>query len=370
MQCVIVTDPADLQALAPEWRALLADSESDEPTMSPDWLLTWWSVYGQLDSRELRVIVLRHNGALVGLAPLVFRRHWYRPGLPFRRLESMGSGERSGDGIVSDYLGVVARRGHEDAVATALVSALSAGSLGRWDEMVVPLMDGDKSMPFRLADAAGRAGLSANVEETTRAPYIPLPQTWDGYLSALGKKGRYLIKRSLRDFEAWADGEWCVVEATSSTLSDLKRILEALHEERWDDNGGGVFRSRHFSAFHDQVMPLLLERDALELLCLQVRGEPVAAMYNVRWANKTYFYQCGRSRDVPSQIRPGGVLLYLAVRRAIEAGQREFDFLGGEALYKKQLALASRPLVNLRIARRSIREHGRLSVRSARKALV
>jgi CelD/BcsL family acetyltransferase involved in cellulose biosynthesis len=53
------------------------------------------------------------------------------------------------------------------------------------------------------------------------------------------------------------------------------------------------------------------------------------------------------------------VLLYLAIRRAIEANLREFDFLGGDAIYKKQLALASRPLAQLRLARKSLVERGR-----------
>jgi CelD/BcsL family acetyltransferase involved in cellulose biosynthesis len=230
-------------------------------------------------------------------------------------------------------------------------------------------MDGGNVMPALLADAARDAGFAADVTETSRAPYISLPSTWDEYLAGLDKKGRYLIRRSLRDFEDWAAGEWSVLEATGATLPESKQTLETLHQERWDDNGGGVFRSANFTGFHDRVMPLLLERDCLELLCLHVRGEPISAMYNVRWGGKTYFYQCGRSREVPSHIRPGGVLLYLAIRRAIEAGQREFDLLGGEAVYKKQLTSDSRALVQLRIARPGVREYCLRSVRAARAAL-
>ena len=82
-------------------------------------------------------------------------------------------------------------------------------------------------------------------------------------------------------------------------------------------------------------------------------------MYDLRWNGKVSFYQCGRRMDVPKQIRPGGVLLYHAIREAITSGMREFDFLGGEATYKKQLATASRPLVRLRIVRSAWLERGR-----------
>ena len=41
---------------------------------------------------------------------------------------------------------------------------------------------------------------------------------------------------------------------------------------------------------------------------------------------------------------------------AIEAGRREYDFLGGPARYKTQLALASRPIVRVRAWRPSLVE--------------
>jgi CelD/BcsL family acetyltransferase involved in cellulose biosynthesis len=103
-------------------------------------------------------------------------------------------------------------------------------------------------------------------------------------------------------------------------------------------------------------MPRLLEEGALELAWLLVRGEPVAAAYNLVWNGKVSYYQCGRRLDVPDAVRPGVVLLAHLIRGAIEAGRREFDFLGGAALYKSQLALATRPLVQVRAARPSLRE--------------
>ena len=87
-----------------------------------------------------------------------------------------------------------------------------------------------------------------------------------------------------------------------------------------------------------------------------MRGEPVAAVYNLIWSNKVYFYQSGRKTDVPPKVRPGVVLLAHAIRGAIEAGRREFDFLAGDSQYKRQMALASRPLVQIRVARRCFRE--------------
>ena len=92
------------------------------------------------------------------------------------------------------------------------------------------------------------------------------------------------------------------------------------------------------------------------MLWLTVRGEPVAAVYHIVWNGKVYFYQSGRRTDLPSHVRPGGVLLAHAIRCAIEAGRREFDFLDGVSLYNTQLATARRPIVELRVGRKCLVE--------------
>src|SRR5207248_10716900 len=90
--CRIVTDPADLERLRPAWTALLEASASNEPTLSPDWLLTWWGVFGLSQGRRLCCICIEEDGRLIGLAPLLSRLSWYRRFVPFRRLEPLAAG--------------------------------------------------------------------------------------------------------------------------------------------------------------------------------------------------------------------------------------------------------------------------------------
>jgi CelD/BcsL family acetyltransferase involved in cellulose biosynthesis len=369
LACAVVTDAAELAALAPAWRELLARSASDEAMLTPEWLLSWWEVFGPLGGRRLCCLACRDEaGRLVGLAPLLRRRHWYPPGIPFRRIEALASGEREADSICSDYLNAIAERGREAAVAGALARALAAEALGAWDELVLPMMNGDGPMPGLLADALRGVGLHAELTTTGAAPYLTLPASWDAYLKGLDKKDRYNVVRAQRDFEQWAGGEARVERvAGPADLERGKRVLVELHRQRWQpEAAGGTFRSPRFLAFHDRVLPRLLAAGALELLWLSVRGEPVAAMYNVVWGNKVSFYQCGRRLDVPKHVRPGSVLLAQALRAAIEAGRREFDFLGGVAPYKMQLTRTTRPLVRLRAARPGLLEQARRLARAGR----
>jgi len=117
-----------------------------------------------------------------------------------------------------------------------------------------------------------------------------------------------------------------------------------------------VFASQLFSRFHDVILPGLLARGALELSWLRVRGEPVAVAYSIVWNDRVLFYQGGRTLEVPKQVRPGIVLHARAIRAAIEAGRREYDFLPGDGQYKRQLANASRSMVELRVGRSPLRD--------------
>jgi CelD/BcsL family acetyltransferase involved in cellulose biosynthesis len=365
LSCTVVADPDAAERLVPDWAALAERSVRNELTVSPEWLLTWWRVYGGLQGRQLRLGLFHEGDRLVGLAPLLRRRHWYGGVLPFRRLEFLASGEPPGHGIFTNHLTVLAERGAEECVAARLVRAVADGAFGAWDEVVLPMMPGDTPLPCLLVGAFRAAGLDAEITETGRAPYAPLPATWDEYLRGLSPASRRAIKRSLRAFDTWSGGTTRVEGvAAVGDLPRGKQILVQLHHARWtSDCQCGLFRSPLYLQFHDALMCALAERQRLALLWLCARGEPVAVLYSMEWGGKVYAYQTGRRTDLPPHLRPGAVLLALAIRRAIEAGRREFDLLADEAFYKLQLAPRSRPLVQVRAARPSLLEGIRRTVK-------
>ena len=56
-----------------------------------------------------------------------------------------------------------------------LASALSAGALGNWDEIVFPAMAGDGPIPQLLTSALGSRGWSVEMKMSGACPYIALP---------------------------------------------------------------------------------------------------------------------------------------------------------------------------------------------------
>jgi CelD/BcsL family acetyltransferase involved in cellulose biosynthesis len=356
------TTDDELHALVPAWAALLERSDTNEPMLSPDWLLPWWEVYGRDSGRRLQVGAWYNGDRLVGLALLQSRPYRYRGIVPFRRLEFVGADVDENDGVCSEYLNLIAERGAENAVTAAFVAALGAGEMGSWDELILGALDETQPIVAELQSALAKTGWAMHKETVTTAPYIPLPPTWDEYVKSLGRHKRVVVK-SQKDFDQWAQGRdrmHCATDADS--LAEGMQILHALHAERWGEDGqAGAFHAPRFRRFHEMVAPRLRARGALDLRWLRVADEPVCCLYSIRWNNKVYFYQSGRRMQLPSEVRVGHVLHAAAIKDAIAAGMREYDFLGGEAQYKSQLSLASRPIVQLRIVRAKFRERLRIA---------
>ncbi|HEY3494337.1 MAG TPA: GNAT family N-acetyltransferase [Polyangiaceae bacterium] len=367
-------------ALSPhesEWQKLLTRSALNEPVMTPFWLNAWWRVFGAEGGRKLRMLLVFEDRRLIGVVPLLTRRHWYLPGLPFRRIELLGSGEEEADEICSEYLGVIAERGREPVVIAELTRALATGALGEWDEAVFAAMHAESPLTGLLVEGLERAHFDTRSTTTAECPFIALPESWDEYLRRLSSSSRSFVKRTLAAFQDWAGGEDAYFEVRSPLeLARGTAVLRALHGERWSEaSTGGVFGSPRFRAFHWEIMLPLLASGALELSWLAVRGEPIAALYNFSWNGKVYFYQSGRKLDVPSRVRPGIVAHLHAIRRAIERGRREYDFLGGASRYKLALATDRRSLVTVRAVHPSLlelarerAEHSLALVRSLRPA--
>ncbi len=351
----LLRDLEGLEALREAWDLLLAASECNEPMLSSIWLINWWRVYGSSDGRELCSLAWYRGQELVGLAPLCKRR-CVEAGVGLQRVELLGSGEDEADETCSEYIGIIAARGQEQSVSESFGQVLraDAGLLGEWDELVLTALSSEVVMTPLLARALGKA---AEYEVIGGAPFVHLPSTWDEYLAGMPSSRRYMIKRSLKEWEKWSGSKAKLRRVTSSDeLDGAFDMLAELHAQRWQEvDHHGAFASPLFSRFHRETMRELLSAGALWLAWLEVDGQAVAAIYNIVWNNQVRFYQSGRKVDVPEKVRAGIVIHACAIQEAIAAGYSHYDFLAGTTRYKMQLSNNVRPLVELRLRRPSWR---------------
>ncbi|MFF7276786.1 GNAT family N-acetyltransferase [Streptomyces griseorubiginosus] len=104
----LVTDERSFAELGPEWDGLYRRCEAATPFQSHAWLHSWWLSYGR--PGRLRLVLVRHEGELVAVAPLM------RLGRPVPSLVPLG-------GAISDYGDVLL----DDERGEGAVAALTEG---------------------------------------------------------------------------------------------------------------------------------------------------------------------------------------------------------------------------------------------------
>src|SRR5690606_2489009 len=118
----IVDDADSFLALKEEWNELLQASSVNCIFMTWEWMFTWWQELAE--DRKLWIVKVSQEGQLLALMPLVQRPSRLLRLIPFRVLEFIGSGN-----VGSDYLNMIVRRGHEEAVVPLIADYVASRQL-------------------------------------------------------------------------------------------------------------------------------------------------------------------------------------------------------------------------------------------------
>jgi CelD/BcsL family acetyltransferase involved in cellulose biosynthesis len=330
----IIEEAGRLSHLVDEWTELLDNSEQDCLFLTPEWLTTWWR-YFERDEWTLRLITVRRQSQLLGVAPLFSRPR------KFGGLVSHQSTEFLGTGVIgSDYLDVIARRGEENMLRVALTDYFNhAKPLLILSHFSSRTAEADATV--KELEMSGWQAMRTTVES---CPYITLRgHTWESYLDSLGANHRYNFSRRLKNLHKAGAVEFDMVEKEDQRHDALQAFL-ALHAVAWQERGGSqAMQTARELAFHDAFSRIALERGWLRLFLLRVNGRPVGGLYGFRRGPRFYFYQSGfdpawRKHSV------GLVTMGLAIKHALAEGADEYDLLHGTEAYKFRWAKETRDL--------------------------
>jgi CelD/BcsL family acetyltransferase involved in cellulose biosynthesis len=316
---------SDWATLEAEWRAL--ESQADG-----SFFQSWTWVGCRVRERFTDPFLLRATeaGRVVGLALLNRVGHpAARRVLPTLRLHE--TGRETEDSVFVEHNGPLLARGCPHLMQPMLARALRLGRL---------VLSGVGDDVRDAAAAVGRCTIAAS----RPAPYLRLAGASEAdWLAGRGASTRYQLRRSRRRYEAAGKLVLRRAADASEGLSFLTE-LAALHQAVWEARGlGGAFAEPAFTAFHQALIARGLPRGEVELLRLSAAGDDrqvvVGYLYNFRWRNIVYTYQGGFDYAAagPHQV-PGLTCHHLAIEAAIADGGRVYDFLAGEARYKRSLA--------------------------------
>jgi CelD/BcsL family acetyltransferase involved in cellulose biosynthesis len=214
----------------------------------------------------------------------------------------------------------------------------------RWDEL---RLGGLTSNHARQAlYQAARYGLNARLDLEQPSFNIDLDavrsQFSGDYLKALSPNTRQQLRRSRRLAEA------TLGPLTLDSADSVKQALawfdetSPLHRARWGGPDHEVFDSGFdnpaFVQFHQGLIRHAFPEGGIQYLRLRAGQTVLAYLYNFVAGRNVHFYLSGIDYRHDATLRPGMLAHWMAIEANLAAGMQLYDFLAGDARYKRSLS--------------------------------
>jgi CelD/BcsL family acetyltransferase involved in cellulose biosynthesis len=337
---------ANVSALAADWASLEGRADC---SFFQSWAWTGCLAEERFDDPWL--LSARRDGNIVALA--LFNRGPRRGPLTGRPFLMGESGRPDLDTIFIEHNGIMLDAAEPPELAESCWAALAAFRSGlrspRWIVSGVP--------------EAMREGLMPHMRAVTLAmrpaPYIdlshlPLEAT---LLDSLSANARQQLRRSLRAWEKIGPLRLDIAETVEQADLFLDG-LQSLHQRYWTGRGKpGAFAKPFFARFHHALIRRPAEGQSMDLIRVSAGDRIVGYLYNLVHRGWVAAYQSGFDFGPDAeQLRPGLICHLQAIEHYRKAGMRLYDFLGGEARYKRSFAHAERKLLWLKLRGKSFRQ--------------
>jgi CelD/BcsL family acetyltransferase involved in cellulose biosynthesis len=331
-----VCPPDRWPELRADWAAVAEASPYTSFFLLPEWTEAWLATCTA--GLNVRILLFRHGEQPVG-ACLAVRKTVRRGGIPVRRVYLNTAGEDERDDTCIEFNNLLCLEGWEEAVARGLAEDLDRE---KWDEL---MLNGFSAGPPLDALRAALSQCEAS-QEICPSHYVDLDAIRDSatsYEESLGPTTRKHLRQNYRHYAKLGDLQTGRAATLDEALSMLDE-LAALHQESWQRRGRpGAFASSSFTAFHRTLIRKTFASGGTQLFRVTA-GEVVGLIYAFVYRRKVYFYQSGLRYSDDKRLSPGQVVNASVINACLEAGWSEYDFLAGDAPYKKSLGPCARDL--------------------------
>ncbi len=303
----------EIEALAPEWKTLLASLGEQVPFVHPTWHRVWLEEFQ--DGRELHLLSVRDGDELVGVAPL---------------LREDGRLSFVGHYSICDYMDFVSPPERTSEVLEAVLRALDGEA---WTELELRGLRESSPTLAALPHLCEGAGLTLDQSIEAVAPRIALPSSWDAYVSSLPKKDRHELKRKQRRLQAAGQLDLRTYRTPQEIGERLPQLLRFMVASRSDK---ASFLTEQMGRFFHQMTQAMAKEALLRLYELELDGTPVASVLCFDQGGQLYLYNSGYDPEYAG-LAVGLISKALCVQDAIECGRHCVDFLRGQEPYKYDL---------------------------------
>jgi hypothetical protein len=202
-----------------------------------------------------------------------------------------------------------------------------------FQEVIIGLSTSDVILSFTKPFRSKSFKLRTIIE--TLAYRVETKETYAN--EVLSKNTRSQVVRSEKLLNQLGDLDFSVFSKRDDVTKTLENIAK-IHINRWDKtNEGSGFTNPSFQKFH-RLITSDKGHGIAEVSVLSLNKKPIGYLLNYIYKNKVYFYLSALTTFEENKIKVGMTLHTKAIQHYIDIGIYNYDFLGGDARYKKSLS--------------------------------
>ena len=337
-----VTTREGLASLEQDWNRLSRASELPNVFTTFDWFRAWndrFSGEAWQGRRRLNVLVLRKDGAVAGISPLV-RTVSSRFGFTVRRLEFVGREWDYNDLVVGD-----GSAGQVEAVLAFL-----ARTSDQWDIADLRDLREAGNAIEQIERALSSAGLPYRIgPEHERCPYMPIDAPWAEMVARRSASTR----RAFRNQQARLDRLTAeglrvrIIENPREEPGLLERLVALEAQKQVSGQLSPPFLCKYPEVFRS-LFDTLGPQGWFVIALMDLGERPLAWHLLFRCGQKLWGYLTAYDHQF-AHLSPGTMLIPAIVDYGFAHGFREYDFCNGEEPYKMRFCSDSRQVHRLQI---------------------
>lgn len=311
-----------------DWTDLEAADPAGSFFQTPAFLKLYWEEFG--DEVDLSLAFVRDGDTPVAAGA------FERVGATLRFL---------GGTAITDYMGPVGM--NERRTESCALMLREIAEHGEWSTADLLGFPADSPWIPAFVDASTQLACSHELATYDVTPRLPLPETWEEYLTALPAKLRHEVKRKARKLTDETGGYRITFTDSSTLVEDLERFV-TLH--RTSEGDKGRFMAPGMEIFFRRLGEAFLPEGAFRLGWVEIDGEKVAGA--IGFVHHGTFNLYNSALDATWRtLSPGMVLVGELIKSSIEEGLHTFDMLKGGLEYKYRFGAAPRDLMRLQLAK-------------------
>jgi len=323
----VITTEEGLSNLEEEWNRLSKTAAFPNVFMTFDWFRAWNQRLTQEDRsgrRNLSVLVLKQNGTVAGISPLIHRTA-SRFGYAVRKVEFVG-----GHADYNDFV-----LGNDPAGQGKAIADFLTQTQDHWDLVDLRNLRETGSTIALIEKALSHAGLMYRVlPEEERCPYLPIDAPWAVMLSKFSPHPRHNLRTQQNRLDRMS-AQGLRVRIIENPQDEPRLLEELIALDRQKHVHGEL--SQPFIAKYPEVFQSLFDtlgpRGWVYVALMELGDRPLGSLVGFRCGKNLWAYQTAYNRSF-SRLSPGTMLVPALIDYGFSHGYNEYDFLRGEESYK------------------------------------